>query len=132
MRKTKEPDLKMASILIVDDEKVLLETLKDFLAPKGYQVTTCSNGNDAIRECKDKKHQIIIVDMRMPGMNGVELIKTIKDMDDKARFLVMTGYSVTPEDTDLIESFHRLHGYIFKPFELKHLEEKIIEILKSI
>lgn len=122
----------MASILIVDDEKDLLATLKEYLDLKGYQVTTCSNGNDAIREYKDKKHQIIIVDMKMPGINGVELIKTIKNMDDKVRFLIMTGYSITPEDTDLIESFNRRHGYIFKPFELEHLEAKIIEILKLV
>lgn len=57
--------------------------------------------------------------------DGVEVIKTIERIDDKARFLIITGYSIAGETSDLIESSKSIHGYIFKPFKTEHLKEKI-------
>lgn len=117
-------------ILIIDDEKDLLVTLKKYLTLRDYSVTTRDNGKDGVEEVKRNKYDLLLVDIRMPSMNGVDVIKNIEKIDDKARFLIITGYSITGEVTDLIESSKRVHGYIFKPFRLEHLEEKIEGILK--
>lgn len=119
-----------AKILIIDDEKDLLILLKKYLTQKGYSITTCDNGKDGIAAYKKRRFDIVITDIRMPGINGVEVIKTIEKMDDKAKFLIITGYSITGEITDLINTSKKVHGYIFKPFKLEHLEERIKEILK--
>lgn len=119
----------MTKILIIDDEKDLLSTLDKYLVLKKYSVTTRDNGKDGVKEAGKNKYDLIIVDIRMPGMNGIEVIKEIEKIDNKVRFLIITGYSITGEVTDLIEGSKRIHGYIFKPFKLTHLEEKIREII---
>ena len=116
-------------VLIIDDEKDLTATLKKYLTRKGYAVTTCANGKEGIDEAGKNKYALIIVDIRLPDISGVEVIKTIENRDDKVRFLIITGYSIVGETSDLIETSKRVHGYIFKPFKPTHLEEKIKEIL---
>ena len=116
-------------ILIIDDEKELSDVLKKYLELKGYAVSTAYNGKDGMAEAKKDGYAIIVTDIKLPDINGVEVIKAIEMMDGKARFLIITGYSITGEVSDLIESSKRVHGYIFKPFKPEHLEEKIKEIL---
>lgn len=116
-------------ILIIDDEKELSDVLKKYLELKGYSVTASYNGKDGIDEARKGGYNMIIADIKLPDINGVEVIRAIEKIDDKARFLIVTGYSITGETSDLIESSKRVHGYIFKPFKPEHLEEKIKEIL---
>ncbi|MEI8173855.1 MAG: response regulator [Deltaproteobacteria bacterium] len=116
-------------ILIIDDEKELSDVLKKYLTLRGYSVTVAPNGKEGMAEAKKDGYAIILADIQLPDMNGVEVIKAIEKLDDKARFLIITGYSITGETSDLIESSKRVHGYIFKPFKPEHLEEKLKEIL---
>ena len=118
-----------AKILIIDDERELSDVLKKYLGLKGYSVTATYNGKDGIAQAKKGGYNIIIADIRLPDINGIEVIKTIEKSDAQARFLIITGYSITGEVSDLIESSKRVHGYIFKPFKPEHLAEKIEEIL---
>ena len=116
-------------ILIIDDEKELSDVLKKYLELKGYSVTTAYNGKDGIAQAKKDGYSIIIADIQLPDISGVGVIRAIEKIDDKARFLIITGYSITGDVSDLIESSKRVHGYIFKPFKPEHLEEKLKEIL---
>jgi DNA-binding response OmpR family regulator len=118
-------------ILIIDDEKELSDVLKKYLELKGYSVVISYNGKDGIAEAGKDGYDIIIADIKLPDVNGVEVIKAIEKIDDKARFLIITGYSITGDVSDLIESSKRVHGYIFKPFKPEHLEEKLKEILRK-
>lgn len=117
-------------ILVIDDEKNILEMLGKFLTRKGFSVTTCNTGKGGIEKAKSGKYNLAVVDIVLPDLSGVDVIKTIEKLNDMIRFLIITGYSITGEVSDLIESSKRVHGYIFKPFELRHIEEKIKEILK--
>ena len=121
----------MHKVLIIDDEKELSDVLKKYLTLKGYSVTTVYNGKDGIDKARENGYNIIITDIKLPDINGVEVIRAIEKMDDKVRFLIITGYSITGDISDLIESSKRVHGYIFKPFKPEHLEEKIKEILRK-
>ena len=116
-------------ILIIDDEKELSDVLKKYLTLKGYSVGTAYNGKDGIAEAKKGGYSIIIADIQLPDISGVEVIRAIEKLDDKVKFLIITGYSITGDVSDLIESSKRVHGYIFKPFKPDHLEEKLKEIL---
>ena len=118
-----------AKILIIDDEKDLSDVLKKYLTLKGYSVTIAYNGKDGIAEAKKGDYSIIVADIQLPDINGVEVIRAIEKIDNKARFLIITGYSITGDISDLIESSKMVHGYIFKPFKPEHLGEKIKEIL---
>lgn len=120
-----------AKILIIDDERNLSDVLKKYLTLKGYSVATACSGKEGIAEARKDGYSIIITDIKLPDINGVEVIRAIEKIDDKARFLIITGYSITGEISDLIESSKRVHGYIFKPFKPEHLEEKLKEILSA-
>ena len=118
-----------AKILIIDDEKELSDVLKKYLELKGYSVTAVYSGKDGIAQAEKKIYSVIVADIKLPDISGVEVIRAIEKIDDKMRFLIITGYSITGEVSDLIESCKRVHGYVFKPFKPEHLEEKIKEIL---
>ena len=118
-------------ILIIDDEKELSDVLKKYLTLKGYSVNIAYNGKDGIAEAKKGGYSIIVADIQLPDINGVEVIRDIEKLNDKVKFLIITGYSITGEVSDLIESSKRVHGYIFKPFKPEHLEEKLKEILEK-
>lgn len=117
-------------ILIVDDDQELLTGLKKSLSLRGYSVTACDKAQEGIAKAREEKYDLLLVDIRLPQMSGVEVIKTVEKIDDNVRFLIITGYSITGEIADLIETCKRVHGYIFKPFNLESLQKKIEEILR--
>ncbi|HXN07198.1 MAG TPA: response regulator, partial [Nitrospiria bacterium] len=66
------------NVLIVDDEHLILELCTRFLTNAGFQVTSTSSGGEAVQLCQKGHFDLILSDVRMPGMNGLELVKTIK------------------------------------------------------
>lgn len=83
----------MGKILIVDDETDILEILQDLLEEEGYNVTTFENPNQAIEHLKTNKYDLIISDIKMPGMSGVEFLEVIKNFESKpfSNFVFISG-----------------------------------------
>ena len=69
------------NILVVDDDELVVIALEELLAPAGYEVTTACSGNDALRKLDEKKFDLIILDIIMPGMNGFELCLKIREIE---------------------------------------------------
>jgi len=82
------------SILIVDDHENMQSTLRDILEDEGYQVVTASSGVEAIEWCQQQKFDVILMDVRMPDLNGVEVFRRIKNLAEGARVIMMSAYSV--------------------------------------
>ncbi len=82
------------SILIVDDHENMQTTLRDILEDEGYQVVTASSGAEAIEWCHQQKFDVILMDVRMPDLNGVEVFRRIKNLAEGARVIMMSAYSV--------------------------------------
>lgn len=103
-------------ILIVDDEEVILKSLKRFLSQEGYEVELASNGAQAVEICKEKNFDLLLSDLKMSGMDGIELIKEVKKMAPQTVTIVMTGHGSIPNAVEAMKAgaFH----YITKPFEL--------------
>ncbi|MBU0600414.1 response regulator [bacterium] len=116
----------MAKILIVDDEKDLAITLGDILELEGHQVTSVLDGYKAIEETKNTHYDLILMDIRLPGINGVETFIQIKKIDPKVKVVMMTGFAVE----DLIEEAIKQGAYacIHKPFDL----EKVIALVQKV
>jgi CheY-like chemotaxis protein len=89
----------------------------------GYSVLTASKGQDAIEVFKRNKVALVILDMRMPGMNGDEICQQLKKIKPKAKILLASGYVGVYSEKDLISI--GFDGFIRKPFNLKQLSEKI-------
>jgi len=110
-------------ILIVDDEKDMRDSLRDLLTRDEYQVDVSSNGDEALRLYKNKTYDLVISDIIMPEMDGIALLKKLKDFDQEASVILITGYSSIQGAISAIKL--GAEDYFTKPF-------KAIEIKKVI
>ena len=83
-----------AYILVVDDNDALAESISDILDAHGYRVAVANDGFTAVSLAKEATFDIALMDIKMPGMNGVEAYKKIKEVSPGIKAIMMTGYSV--------------------------------------
>jgi len=118
----------MAKILVVDDEPALLALLQDALIEWGYQVRHASTGAEAIEMLRSELFDAALIDIRMPDMTGLDLLREIKRQDSSAEVVMMTGY---PAISSAIEALREgAYDYLSKPLildELRHLMARLIE-----
>ena len=79
-------------VLVVDDEPDVRETLKNTLAMEGYSVETASHGHEALERMRDRPVGLVLTDIRMPGMDGLALLQSVKSLDETVEVIVLTGY----------------------------------------
>ena len=103
------------SILVVDDEEMMRTLLEKVLAREGYQIDTACDGEEALEAIKKHTYHIIISDMKMPRMNGLELLKIVKSEYPQIGVIIMTAYgdTYTVKDALLLGA----DEYITKPFK---------------
>jgi two-component system NtrC family response regulator len=111
--------LKKLDILIVEDEKAQREMLRDFLAREGHDVQTAQNGEEAIGIVREKALDLVIMDFKMPGKNGLEVLKEIKRINPEPEIVMVTAYGTI--DTAVEAMKHGAADYITKPIELDEL-----------
>src|SRR5512136_1171346 len=108
------------SILIVDDDEVMQETLADVLTKKGYEIFSVGSGNEALSMIKKIVIDLILLDMRLPDLDGLEVLKRIKELDTEILVIMMTAYSDVQSAVSAMKS--GAYHYINKPFELDELK----------
>lgn len=117
-------------ILLVDDEPDILEFVGYNLKKEGFQVTTCDNGKSAIEAVKNDKPHLILLDVMMPGMDGVETCETIRAMDDTENVLI-SFLTARGEDYSQIAGFDAgADDYITKPIKPKLLVSRMKALLR--
>ncbi len=114
-------------ILVIDDERELLTLMTDLLVDEGYQVRTAANGSDGIRLNERENPDLIILDLRMPEMDGIETLRRIRKKDDKVKVVILTGYG--SPDTIRAAADLDVSEYLSKPFENDQLVRIIGEML---
>jgi len=114
-------------ILVVDDEEMMRELLEDVLALEGYSVATAEDGKAALARVKECNPLLLISDIKMPRMNGFELLKAVKERYPKMRVIIMTGYS----DDFTVKDALRLNAdeYIIKPFNTQDITAVVKSVL---
>ena len=114
----------MIKILIVDDEIDTSNALKNFLKKRNYDVLVAYNGNDALQKVKMERPHAVILDIVMPDMNGVDVLKKIKEIDKEVGVIMVTGL----DDVETARECMKLgaHDYITKPFDLDYLETSLL------
>lgn len=121
------------NILVVDDEELVTESLKRLLKKEGYNVTIAKSGKEAIGKIKDTDFNLIVSDVRMPEIDGVEIVKNIrkylKENNKKpVPEILITGYS---SDESLKQAQElKVADYIYKPFDIKAFLEVVKKNLK--
>src|SRR5438132_12096301 len=100
-------------VLIVDDEKVIREILSDFLTMEGYLVRTVQDGESALRELQRRGYNLVISDMKMPNMGGLELLQAIADAKLNVLTVIMTGFGTVETAIEAMKK--GAYDYILKP-----------------
>ena len=108
------------SILIVDDDEVMQQTLSDVLKKKGYEIFSVGAGNGALSIIKKNIIDLVLLDMRLPDVDGIEVLKRIKELDTEILVIMMTAYSDVQTAVSAMKS--GAYHYINKPFELEELK----------
>ncbi len=109
----------MPKLLLVDDEKEVLEEFSTYLARKGYRVTSCVNALDAIRAIRAEAPDIVLTDFRMPEMDGVELLRQLKRTHPSLPVVIMSGAADMRTAVDALNS--DASDFLKKPVESKEL-----------
>ncbi|HTL48334.1 MAG TPA: response regulator [Verrucomicrobiae bacterium] len=109
------------NILIVDDEQPVRDVLELFFEKKGYRIRKAANGTEALAMAAEEKPSIVLLDMDMPGMNGLEVLEKLRNAYPNLGALIMTGAS---RDQESVQKALALgaYGYILKPFDFLYLE----------
>jgi len=113
------------TILVVDDEERFLKTLSERLEMRGFEVTAASNGSDAVRIAAEKEFELALLDLKMPGLNGEQVLKLLKQNDPYIEVIILTGHG----SLESAVNCSRLgsHGYLQKPCETFEL----LQVLKK-
>jgi anti-anti-sigma factor len=113
----------MRKILVVDDEAPTLNMFRLFLRAYGFEVLTAVNGTEGLETFSRERPEIVVTDIKMPGMDGLEVLRRIKEMDQRAEVIVITGHG----DTELALKAVNLNAadFIHKPIQKKALDEAL-------
>ncbi len=112
-------------LLIVDDEARFLTAIAQRLAKRGFDVRTASNGPDALNLARAEKFDIALLDLKMPGMDGGEVLRALKSEHEFLEAIVLTGHGTLESAVELTKL--GAFSYLPKPYEL----DKLIEVLQS-
>ena len=116
---------KQIKLLIVDDDEKFLRTIAERLGLKDFDVTTASEGNQALKAAKKGKFDVAILDLKMPGMDGMEILQSLKKKHKFLEVIMLTGFASI--DSAVEATKLGAFGYLEKPYNF----EKLMEVLKE-
>jgi signal transduction histidine kinase/FixJ family two-component response regulator len=118
-----------ARILVVDDEEQVVQIFQDLLTQQGYEVVSSANGDDAISKVTTGKFDLVLTDINLPGVDGLEVVRATKAADKDTVVILITGYASTTTAIDALRQ--GAYDYITKPFDLWETAKAIERGLES-
>ena len=120
----------MTRLLVVDDEPEICDFLKSFFEDRDFEVRSALSGEEAIRAVETFHPQVMLLDIKMRGMDGLAVLREVKEKNPKIKVIMVTAI----ETTDKIEEAMRLgaDNYITKPLSLDYLENDVREKIASL
>ena len=112
-----------AKILLVDDEVVFTNNMSKLLTNRGYRVTAANSGDGAINSLEEERFDVVVLDLKMPGMDGISTLKEIKKLGLFTETLILTGHGSI--DTAMEAIRLGAYDYLTKPCEIDELVAKI-------
>jgi len=118
-----------ARILVVDDEPIICRNCSRILADCGYEVETLQSSRMAIERIKEESFDVILLDFKMPGLNGMEMLPLIKEINPCVMIIMMTGYSTVENAVQAMKQ--GAFDYIPKPFSSDELSIRVEKALEK-
>ena len=115
--------------MIVDDEQGIRDLLSFELGSKGYEVVTAQEGSEALERFKKEKFDLVITDLKMPGMDGIALLEALKKIDPQIKVVLITGFGTIETVVAAIKK--GAYDFIRKPFELKEIFSLVEKVLSK-
>jgi signal transduction histidine kinase len=110
-------------LLIIDDEQSVREGLREFLEDEGYLVHEAGDGSAGLSVFRQVKPELVLTDLRMPGMSGIEVISEIRKLKEDTAIILFTGYGTLSSAIDAIHL--KVFDFITKPIDLRHLKDTL-------
>jgi CheY-like chemotaxis protein len=117
--------MKKAKLLIVDDEENIRFLFKEELEEEGYVVDVASNGLEALEKVKNAEFDLVVLDIKMPGMSGIQALNEIKNMNKNLPVILCSAYGEFKQDFSSWAS----DGYVVKSADTKELKQTIKDLL---
>ncbi|MCF7838218.1 MAG: response regulator [Candidatus Marinimicrobia bacterium] len=121
--------MNQARILLIDDEPLLLRTLTDELEEAGWRVTPCASGPQALRRLKEGLYDLVITDLKLDQINGLEILETARRLERQALVIILTAYGSLDSAVQAL----RLGAadYLLKPYEAADLQQRVQTCLEQ-
>jgi DNA-binding response OmpR family regulator len=120
---TAEPVLPGARILVVDDEQAVRHTLTKLFARMGYQTTEAASGQAALEQIAHQRFDLVILDLKMPEMNGTEVLKTARPLAPDTVFILLTAYGTL--DSAIVAIRYGAFDYLLKPSPVQEIVQAV-------
>ena len=117
-------------LVVVDDEQGILDVVSRFARRAGYEVVTCSGGREAIAMLQARRADLVLVDLRMPDVGGLDVLRAIRDTDARCQAVLMTGYASVDTAVDAIKL--GAMDYLSKPIDFARLEQLLTSVREEI
>jgi DNA-binding NtrC family response regulator len=130
MIKPIKPSLPRHTIMIADDEPGIIKFFRNILSREGYRVVSVRNGRDALKKAKKGGIDLVVLDIVMPGMDGMEALKELRRIAPRLAVIVLTGYGdlQTAREAMLLGA----RDYITKPFDVDFMRAAVKQALKRV
>jgi DNA-binding NtrC family response regulator len=116
-------------ILVIDDEPLIRQTLSEFLSQQGYEVSACGTGEEALQKATDRRWDLVLCDMNLPGIDGIEVLRRLMQIDPELIVLLITAYATVE---NAVEAFQLgAADYLMKPVILDEVLAKVKRLLTA-
>jgi DNA-binding NtrC family response regulator len=116
-------------ILLIDDEERMCESLKTLLEMEGYEVQPFTNSGDAVKKLSEDSFDLIISDIKMPGIDGIEILRQAHEHDPNLEVILITGYASLESAKDAVDK--GAFSYLTKPLEFEELKISVTRSLEK-
>jgi two-component system, NtrC family, response regulator HydG len=117
-------------VMVIDDEAGILDVVERFAQRAGYDTITCSNGRDAIAQLQARRADLVMVDLRMPDIGGLDVLRAIREIDPGCQAVLMTGYASVDTAVEAIKL--GASDYLSKPLDFARLEQLLASVREEV
>ena len=128
-------------ILVIDKEEIILKSIRKALAGNNelqYDIITCNTAIESLKIIRSDTFDLVLIDLVLPGMNGIEVIRRIKNINPSLAIIIMTGFSknkinsdTESEEDPLSEILKSAAGILFKPFTIQEIRNMISKVIHN-